>query len=186
MRALERPRLPAPDPWLTAHAALLRTAPPFPVLDVACGTGRNALWLAAAGIPVTGVDRAPEAVERARRTAGRYGLSARFAVRDVERQGLPAGPWGAVLVFHFLDRTLLGRVSRVLRPGGILVAKTHMAHPLRPAGARPRNPAFLLASGELPRLCTGLVPVRYVERAGPDGAFAGLVARKPWARAYSS
>ncbi len=182
----EKPCLPAPDPWLAAHGALLRAAAPSPVLDVACGKGRNALWLAAAGIPVLGVDLSPGAVERARKAANHRGLPARFAVWNVERNGLPSGPWGAVIVFHFLDRPLFGRISGVLRPGGFLVAKTHMAHPLRPPGARPHNPAYLLGPGELLRLCAGLEPLRYAEWAGAHGAFAALVARKPRPGPYSS
>jgi len=186
MDAQPNRRLPAPDPWLAAQGALLRTARPLSVLDVACGEGRNALWLAAAGIPVLGVDVSPGAVERARNEAIRHGLPARFAVRDVEREGLPPGPWGAVIVLHFLDRSLLGRVYGVLRPGGFLLVKTHLAHPLRPPRTRPRNPAHLLGSGELPRLCVGLETVRYAEWAGSHGSFAALVARRPYTGSYSS
>ncbi|GIG92066.1 class I SAM-dependent methyltransferase [Plantactinospora endophytica] len=55
------------------------------VLDAGCGTGENALFLAAQGHKVTGVDVAPSAVETARRKAAERGLSADFTVADATR-----------------------------------------------------------------------------------------------------
>ncbi len=174
-------QLPAPDPWVADLTAAWAAGSVQPVLDVACGSGRNALWLAAAGLRVVGVDRSAGAVERARATARRRGLAtARFRVRDVEAAGPPAGPWGAVVVCRYLHRPLLPRLAEALRPGGWLVYRTHLAHPLRAPDARPRRSAFLLASGELLRAFGGLEVLRYEEAAGPDGAWAGLVARRPY------
>ncbi len=173
--------LPAPDPWVADLVPAWTAENTQPALDVACGSGRNALWLAAAGLEVAGVDRAAGAVARARAAARRLGLpSARFRVRDVEADGLPEGPWGAVVVCRYLHRPLLPRLSEVLRPGGWLVYRTHLAHPIRAPGARPRRRAFLLDSGELLRAFAHLEVLRYEERAGPDGAWAGLVARRPY------
>ncbi len=53
------------------------------VLDVGCGTGENALYLAARGHQITGVDAAPTAIARARQKAAERGLPATFHVGDV-------------------------------------------------------------------------------------------------------
>ncbi len=52
------------------------------VVDVGCGTGENALYLASRGLEVTGVDAAPTAIERARRKAAERGIHAEFRVAD--------------------------------------------------------------------------------------------------------
>ncbi len=167
----------APDPWLVDSAPLL-AALPGPVLDLACGAGGNGLWLARAGHAVTGVDRSAAALQAAAAAASRTGLVVNLLARDLEREPLPAGPWGAVLVFHFLERALFPALPEVLAPGGVLVYKTHLAHPSRPPGARPRRAAFLLGSGELLAAFPGLVPLRYREWAAGGEAFAALVARR--------
>ncbi len=175
---------PLPDPWLAAYGPLLAGAPQGVVLDVACGEGRNTLWAAGLGRQAVGLDVSSKALGRARREALRARLPARFVRWDVERSGLPPGPWAAVLIFHFLARDLLRAVHDAVVPGGVVIAKTHLHHPLRALGARPRRRAFLLGSGELPGLCRGLEPVAYAEWAGRGGAYAAIAARRPW-RAYS-
>src|SRR5262245_53485464 len=54
-----------------------------PVLDVGCGTGEHALYFAARGLHVVGIDFVEEAIRRARFKATRRGLSAQFMVKDV-------------------------------------------------------------------------------------------------------
>jgi SAM-dependent methyltransferase len=60
-----------------------------PVLDAGCGTGENALFLAAGGHRVTGIDFVEEAIRRARRKATERGLTAEFEVKDA----LTLGDW---------------------------------------------------------------------------------------------
>ncbi len=176
--------LPLPDPWLAAHGPLVTGAPRGAVLDVACGKGQNTLWAAGLGRAAVGLDVASEALGRARREALRAGVPARFVRWDVERSGLPPGPWAAVLIFHFLARDLLRAVHDAVMPGGVVIAKTHLRHPLRAPGARPRRRAFLLEPGELLGLCRGLEPVAYAEWARRGEAYAAIAARRP-RRAYS-
>ena len=98
-----------------------------PVLDAGCGTGEHALFFAAHGHRVTGVDFVPEAIRRARRKAAERGLSVRFQVKDA----LTLGDWGEQFasvidsgLFHvFSDddrRRYVKGLAQVLEPGSRL------------------------------------------------------------------
>ena len=91
-------------------------------LDIACGSGRAAVWLARRGMEVLGVDVSPVAIERARRFAALSGMAdrCRFEVVDLD-DGLPEGPDMDLVLCHFfrderLDRAIVDRLA----PGGIL------------------------------------------------------------------
>ena len=91
-------------------------------IDLACGRGTAAVWLAARGLTVHGVDVSPVAVQFARDVAERSGVSdrCRFDVLDLD-VGLPDGPPGDVIVCHlFRDTRLDKAVIERLAPGGLL------------------------------------------------------------------
>jgi methyltransferase (TIGR00027 family) len=95
------------------------------VIDLGCGTGENALYLASLGLDVTGVDAAPTAIARAREKAAERGIRATFLVADVlELAALGrifdvAFDSGLFHVFSDADRTRFERSLRaVVRPGG--------------------------------------------------------------------
>lgn len=96
-----------------------------PVLDVGCGTGENALFLAARGHEVVGVDLARTAVAAARRKAAARGLTAEFLVHDALDLGALGRRFATVLdtgLFHLLgdDERLRFRdtVTTAILPGG--------------------------------------------------------------------
>ncbi len=95
-------------------------------LDVGCGTGTHALWLATQGFDVLGIDVAPRAIERARAKAEAAQASGiRFEVLDF-LAAAPAGPFDLVFdrgVFHVFDEAVdrarfAARVAECLAPGG--------------------------------------------------------------------
>lgn len=95
------------------------------VLDVGCGTGENALYLAALGFSVTGVDTAEAAVRRAAAKARRRGLEASFAVHDALDLGSLGASFDTVVdsgLFHTFDDgerlRFRAALATVLRPGG--------------------------------------------------------------------
>ncbi len=175
----------APSPHLVAELARLREAGALgPVVDLACGRGRNALAVALAGLPVVGIDRDAEALAALRATA-RDRRAAVSAVRaDLETgRGIPvrSGSCGAILVYRFLFRPLAPAIEAALAPGGLLLYETFTIHQ-RSLGEGPRNPAFLLEPGELPSLFAGLQVLHFSEAVLPGPrpeALARLTARRP-------
>lgn len=173
------------SPFLLEHLEDLRAAQKLaPVIDLACGRGRNTLALAEAGIPCAGFDRSSDHLRDLARRAARAGLPVQGLRTDLETPlGIPVRPesCGALLVFRFLYRPLASAIIESLHPGGILLYETFLeAH--RETGRGPESPAFYLDSGELLALFRELEIVRYEE--GPNAetrpdVTARLVARKP-------
>jgi SAM-dependent methyltransferase len=169
-----------PAEWARLHWDALLRAPGW-ILDLACGSGRNAAPLARARGRVVGIDRDPEALHVLLLQAPAACVRA-----DLEAGGgipLASGTCGAVLVFRFLFRPLAAEIERVLAPGGLLLYETFTQRQ-RDLGHGPRNPAFLLAPGELCALFPALEPLAYDEglREGErPSATARLAARKPLA-----
>ncbi len=91
-------------------------------LEVACGRGSGAVWMASRGLEVCGVDVSPVAIDLARQHAIQCGVAERchFAVHDLAT-GLPSGDPVDVIVCHlYRDPDLDGDLVRRLKPGGLL------------------------------------------------------------------
>jgi tellurite methyltransferase len=146
-------------------------------LDVAGGSGRNALWLARRGLEVTLADVSDVALEQAAAAARAEGLALATVQLDLDEAPLPPGPWDLVLCTYFLHRPLLAAIGGVLAPGGMLV----VAHATRSNLARHARPGpdHVLEDGELPALVRGLEVVRSEEGWLESGRHeARLVARR--------
>jgi len=166
-----------PAGWLTDNADLLPGG--GRVLDVACGRGRHARWLAGAGFEVHAVDRNPDAIETLRDTAARLGLRLEAEVIDLETDPPPALPdaaYDAVVVFNYLHRPLLPALRASVKPGGRLFYETFTTR--QAERGHPKNPAFLLRAGELAELVAPFTVLR--RREGDcDGRFvASIVAER--------
>jgi len=117
-----------PATLLVEHIDLLSTAPDKTALDVACGKGRNALYLARKGFTVTGLDRDAAGLADARAEAEARKLSLTLREQDLEAAGatLPPAAFGLVCVFYYLHRPLLAPIAGAVRPGGVLVYETFL------------------------------------------------------------
>ena len=174
-----------PSEWLIACASALPLR--GRALDVATGSGRNAVWLAARGLSVCGFDLLPDALVRARALADHAGaLRARFVIADATAP-LPfrAGQFDLVCGFRYLDRALFPRLVPLLAPGGQILWETFTREQAN--WGPPHRPEYLLESGELPRLCTaaGLVVEAARETVGPQGPALAAVRARRGARAFS-
>ena len=163
---------PAPDgplapPLLAPHEHLFPTA--GTALELACGRGRCAVWLAHRGLQVWGLDVSPVAIELARDLAARNGVADRctFDVVDLDA-GLPDGPPVDVVLCHwFRDARLDGAIVERLATGGLLAMAV-----LSEVGAGPGP--FRAAPGELRAAFAGLEVLAEGEGHGE----AMLVARR--------
>jgi tellurite methyltransferase len=153
-------------------------------LDIACGAGRNALFLAAAGYTVDAVDISSAGLERARGTAAERGVDVSWHCVDLEERpdALPRGPYDLVVWVRYVNAALWPTVLSRLAPGGQLLVEQHLAANVEVVG--PTSSAFRLAAGELARAAAELVIVYEHEGliVDPDGrtaALAQLIARRP-------
>lgn len=152
-----------PEPWLVENA---RQLPEGPVLDVAAGAGRNALWLAARGFAVTAVDISPTALEQLSRAARgrRVEVATRCADLDdpVALDGLGRFT-GLVVVRYKPSPAQWARLVERLAPGGRVLLCSFGRERARAGGF---DPAFCLEEAELrATLEPGLVCLVY-ERLG--------------------
>ena len=100
---------------------------PGPVLDLACGSGDNGIFLAQRGCKVTCCDISPESLGQAEKLAGANNARVEIWQVDLEIDGanpLPRDAYGAVLVFRYLHRPLLECIKKALKNGGLLVYET--------------------------------------------------------------
>ncbi|MBK7188931.1 MAG: methyltransferase domain-containing protein [bacterium] len=112
----------APPAWLVAHADQLPPPALGPALDVGCGSGRAAVWLAARGWRVSGLDHQPEALALMAHLAASRRASVTPLAVDLRRPGaVPAGPWALLVNFRCLDRPLLARCHELVAPAGVAV-----------------------------------------------------------------
>lgn len=169
--------------WLTAHSHLLPAS--GKALDVACGGGRHALWLAARGLSVTAIDRNLEALERLRQAALSADLAVTTRAQDLEtgEDWLGADAFDVIVVVHYLHRPLFPALCEALRPGGLLVYETFTR--AQAALGKPTNPAYLLEPGELERLVQPLGVLDSREGFFDGRHIASVVARKSDSRARS-
>jgi len=124
------------------------------VLDVACGAGRHARYLAGLGYRVEAVDRDTGALQELAHVAG---VTTRNA--DLEHGQWPYSghQFDAIVVTNYLHRPLLPSLRAALADGGVLIYETFAAGNER--YGRPGNPDFLLKPGELLEFARGRLRV---------------------------
>lgn len=168
-----------PDHFLlTAFSEYIQ--PAFPqggsALDFAGGAGRHAIWLAKQGWEVTLIDISETGVEQARQSAGQLASRIHFVVDDLTQYKASQTQYDVVIAFFFLERKIFSEMVKAVRPGGLLVYKTHTTSQANLEGG-PKNPEHLLAPGELRRLAEGLRVLHYREVVAKK-ATAELVAKR--------
>jgi tellurite methyltransferase len=172
---------------------LLPLLPSGPALDIACGTGRHALFLAARGQYVTAVDYSGAALDilQVRAHSQRVGVKRgdRFhpsgrhlhgglelVHSDLEEVQLPEQSYDLILCVQYLQRSLFPQIARALRPEGVLLIETFTQAQMEFSGG-PRNPAYLLQIGELREAFPEMCVLFYRELRAGVGV-ASLVAKK--------
>ena len=149
-------------------------------LDIACGTGRDAAFLAMSGFTVEAWDVLPDALERCEEIAKRHGVSVRARCRDVEQDTtIEPEQYDLVCCFNFLHRPLMPHLAGAVRRGGLVVYET-FTDAQKSLFGKPKRDAFLLKPGELTDYFADWEILVYREGlTGPRRHAASLIARRP-------
>ncbi|MBI2819557.1 MAG: class I SAM-dependent methyltransferase [Acidobacteria bacterium] len=167
-----------PDPFLLHledYASILPAG--RKALDIACGAGRHAAWLAEHGWKVTACDISLEALRRAQALASERGVRLALYCQELDTASLPANSFDLIVCFFYLQRDLFPVLKAALRPGGLIVYKTYTTEQLR-FSAGPRHPLHLLQPQELLNAFREYRVLRYEETV-KDRGVAQLIAQKP-------
>jgi tellurite methyltransferase len=142
----------APSRFLADSLDLvLRLAPGSRALDLACGEGRNALYLAQHGFQVTAIDISQCGLDKGIGRAAELGVSVEFLRADLDEYRIDA-TYDLIIDFNFLLRPLIPGMVAALAPGGVIVMETILDTPGLEAG---HTKHFLLHQGELERIFSG-------------------------------
>ena len=154
----------------------------LPVLDFACGTGRNGLALAEQSITVVFADQSSSALQGVEQQLRETSLPGRIRQVDLEQPGskpLAKQCFAAIIGFRYLHRPLFPALKSAVMPGGLIVYETFTTGQRR--FGRPNNPDFLLQPGELAAEFENWEIIYHFEgvQAEPERCVAQIVARKP-------
>jgi tellurite methyltransferase len=114
----------APTPLLIDTASGMK---PGRALDLACGTGRNAVWLAEHGWSVTAVDGSQAAIEMVRKRGPK--IDARVADLEAGEYTIEPSAWDLIVMCLYLQHNLFEPVKRGVVPGGAVLALILMSQP---------------------------------------------------------
>ncbi|QRV15592.1 class I SAM-dependent methyltransferase [Haloterrigena salifodinae] len=169
-----------PDKPIPVLERRIATLPEGRALDVATGTGRNALFLAEHGYEVDAIDISDAAIERARDRADERGLEVNWRRADLADVELPTDEYDVLTVSFFAALERLPDLKDALAPGGVLIHEHHLRSS-DPVEVGPSSERFRYRSNDLLRACLDLTILAYAERrrpvAGGTAAVATLVAR---------
>jgi len=144
----------------------LDALPPGRALDVACGEGRNAVWLASKGWRVTGADFSRAGLAKAQRLATDRGVEVTWVEADVVEWRPPTASFDLVVVMYLhlpaeQRRRALAHAAAALAPGGVLLVVGHDTSNLLKGTGGPQDPAVLFGPDEIVQDLSGL----HIERA---------------------
>ncbi len=145
-------------------------------LEVACGRGANALYMATRGYTVVAIDGSLEGLRCCARSADHFNLPVLSAVMDLENAVLPPHRFDFISVVRYLQRSLIDTLIAALKPNGLIFFKTFNRRFLL---EKPDfNPHYVLQDGELLDLFGGL-SVLSSNCEAPTGTSSFIIAKKP-------
>ena len=176
--SLPSSRLPPQPParWLRRWIEVI---PRGRVLDLGMGLGGNALYLAARGASVLGIDISERAVRALGQSALNRGLRLELIVADLDDFPLPPNRFDAVLCFFYLNRRLFPQIRNSLKPGGVLLMESFVTDPQRP---KKDQPHYRLAEKELLTAFGDWEVLDYAEGTYPESPHARAATARICAR----
>ena len=153
-------------------------------MDVACGTGRNARFLAEFGFgSVLGVDISDVALHQARELNSSSNQTVQYRIHDLDHGLAEFGTFDLITVIRFVDKRMISAIDRSLNDNGCVLLELHLKHEGSEQLAGPRTDRFRVEAGEVQQLISHMEILRDFEGLikDPDGrksAVVQLLARK--------
>lgn len=163
-----------PNAFLKENAGLLIG----PVLSLAEGEGRNAVFMASLGLDVLGVDGSDVGLAKAHKLAAARGVTIRTAVADLTTYAPPENSFGSVVSIwaHLpieIRRQLHRRVERCLKPGGIVLLEAYSKAQINRDTGGPMKLDALMSRADLEQEFSECDPIisREIDREVVEGTF---------------
>jgi tellurite methyltransferase len=150
-----------------------------PILDLACGSGRNGLYLNQLGFPTQFADKNSGLLDNLQTQYGIKASNCDCVDFEEGEQTLEKNSYQGIVVFRYLHRPLMDQIKDAIEPGGFLIYETFSVNN-RQFG-RPNRDAFLLEENELKKIFNDWHCLHYFEgiKHNPDRAIAQIVCQKP-------
>jgi SAM-dependent methyltransferase len=165
--------------FLRTHVGLL---PKGKALDIATGEGRNAVFLAQHGFHVDAVDISGEGLKKVEKLAREFEVKIQTVLADLNTYPIKRGRYDLIANFYFLDRSLIPKIKKGLKKGGMVIFETYLLEQRALGTVGPKNPKYFLKSNELLSFFKGFRILRYLEGIFKEGgrkkAIASLIAQK--------
>ena len=179
---LKSSRLWSPNPLLQQviennELAFAHNAP-FHALDLGCGGGRDAVFLAEQGWQVTAIDQESRVLDRAKRLADNNQQQVNWRCCNLRQsECLPSASFDLILMLRFLNRDLYPYLRQHTRPGGYVLIQT-FSEGTEVFGS-PKNPNFILKKGELAKEFAAFeVIIDKIEKLEDGRPIASFLARR--------
>lgn len=163
-----------PNAFLAEHAGMLVG----PVLSLAEGEGRNAVFLASLSLDVLGVDSSEVGLAKARKLAESRGVTIRTKVVDLAQYEPPANAFGGVVsIFAHLPSSIRARlyplVERSLKPGGMILLEAYSKEQIKRNTGGPKDVDMLMSCADLERAFPDceVILLQQMEREVLEGAY---------------
>jgi len=165
--------------FLKKHITLL---PKGKALDLATGEGRNAAFLARHGFEVDAVDISKMGLRKAQKLAKEMGVKIHALAADLDTYQIERGKYDLIINFYFLRRSLIPKIKKGLREGGMVILETYLLEQRKLGTGGPKNPKYFLKPNELLQRFKDFRILFYREgifrEGGKKKAIASLIAQK--------
>jgi tellurite methyltransferase len=165
--------------FLKKHITLL---PKGKALDLATGEGRNAAFLARHGFEVDAVDISKMGLRKAQKLAKEMGVKIHALAADLDTYQIERGKYDLIINFYFLRRSLIPKIKKGLREGGMVILETYLLEQRKLGTGGPKNPKYFLKPNELLQRFKDFGILFYREgifrEGGKRKAIASLIAQK--------
>ena len=141
-------------------------------LDLACGLGTNAIYLAKHGLTTYAWDISNQAIDKLQAYCNENDISVIAEARDVVERPPVADSYDVICVSYYLERSIISNIIAALKPKGILFYQTFVHESVTDAG--PKNPAYRLQENELLTLFSSLHILAYQDYGRVGDLNSGL------------